>query len=121
MVRRSDESQGNAADGRFSSAPLRAAMVGGFNHNVAYRGIIYHVQTEDGGVRSPTITTHLFLGGSILASRKLSYADIIRVDNLSQVVEELMKEQHKGMLRSLKDGEFDAVLAQRPGAAAGGT
>jgi len=96
-------------------------MVGGYNHNVSYRGSIYHVQTEDGGVRSPTITTHLYSGGGILASRKLSYADIIRVDNLAQVVEELMKEQHKGMLRSLKNGEFDAVLAERHGAADGGS
>ena len=95
-------------------------MVGGFNHNVSYRGTILHVQTEDGGVRNPNITTHLYRGGTILASRKLSYADIVRVDNLAQVVEELMKEQHKGMLRSLKNGEFDERLAQPQGTPAGG-
>jgi hypothetical protein len=30
--------------------------------------------------------------------------------NLNQVVEDLMKEQHKDMLRRLKSGEFDARL-----------
>jgi ketol-acid reductoisomerase len=86
-------------------------MVGGFNHNVAYQGVVYHVQSEDGGLRNPVIVTLLYQGGTVLASRKTYYADIIRVDNLAQVVEELMKEQHKEMLRSLKNGEFDETIA----------
>ncbi len=87
-------------------------MVVGFNHNFPYQGVVYHVQTEDGGRNSPTIVTLLYRGGTILASRKTSYADITRIDNLAQVVEELMKEQHKGMLRSLKNGEFDEAIAR---------
>jgi hypothetical protein len=85
-------------------------MVVGFNHNFRYKGEVYHIQTEDSGVKNPNIVTLLYQGGTILASKKTSYADIIRVDNLDQVVEELMKEQHKEMLRSLKAGEFDAVI-----------
>jgi len=91
-------------------------MVGGFNHNFSYKGVVYHLQSEDGGVRNPTIVTLLYHGGTVLASRKISYADIIRVDNLAQVVEELMKEQHRGMLRSLKNGEFDEAIALYGGA-----
>lgn len=85
-------------------------MVVGFNHNFRYAGEIYHIQTEDSGLRSPNIVTLLYQGGTILASKKTSYADIAKVDNLDQVVEELMKEQHKNMLRDLKAGEFDAVI-----------
>lgn len=85
-------------------------MVVGFNHNFRYNGEVYHIQTEDSGVNSPNIVTLLYQGGTILASKKTSYADIARVDNLEQVVEELMKEQHKDMLRRLKAGEFDAVI-----------
>lgn len=85
-------------------------MVVGFNHNFRYKGEVYHIQTEDNGLRSPNIVTLLYQGGTILASKKTSYADILRVDNLAQVVEELMKEQHKEMLRSLKAGEFDATI-----------
>ena len=85
-------------------------MVVGFNHNFRYKGEVYHIQTEDSGVRSPNIVTLLYQGGTILASKKTSYADIAKVDNLDQVVEELMKEQHKEMLRKLKAGEFDTVI-----------
>lgn len=85
-------------------------MVVGFNHNFRYNGEVYHIQTEDSGVKSPNIVTLLYQGGTILASKKTSYADIAKIDNLDKVVEELMKEQHKGMLRSLKSGEFDAVI-----------
>ena len=83
-------------------------MVVGFNHNVMYKGEVFHVQTEDSGVANPHIVTLIYREGTIIASRKTSYADIIKVDNLERVVEELMKEQHKGMLRRLKNGEFDA-------------
>ena len=82
-------------------------MVLGFNHNVQYKGEIFHIQTEDSGVESPHITTLLYRGGTIVSSKKTSYADIIKVDDLDKVVEELMKEQHKDMLRRLKAGEFD--------------
>jgi hypothetical protein len=85
-------------------------MVVGFNHNFRYQGEVYHIQTEDSGMLSPNIVTLLYQGGTILASKKTSYADIARIDNLEQVVEELMKEQHKNMLRGLKSGEFDEVI-----------
>ena len=89
-------------------------MVVGFNHNVMYRGEVFHVQTEDSGVANPHIVTLIYREGTIIASRKTSYADIIKVDNLERVVEELMKEQHKGMLRRLKNGEFDAKAFPSP-------
>lgn len=82
-------------------------MVLGFNHNIQYKGEIFHIQTEDSGVATPHITTLLYRGGTIIASKKTDYADIIKVDSLELVVEELMKDQHKEMLRRLKSGEFD--------------
>lgn len=82
-------------------------MVVGFNHNVRYREQLFHVQTEDSGLKNPHIITLLYFGGTIIASKKTSYADITRVDNLEAVVEDLMKEQHKEMLRRLKNAEFD--------------
>ncbi len=35
-------------------------MVVGFNHNFRYKGEVYHVQTEDGGLKSPNIVTLLY-------------------------------------------------------------
>lgn len=82
-------------------------MVTGFNHNVKHLGRVYHVQTEDSGLSNPHIITHLFVGGNILASKKTSYADITGAENLTQVVRELMEEQHKEMLRNLVNGVYD--------------
>ena len=93
-------------------------MVVGFNHNIRYKGELFHVQTEDSGLANPHIITLLYLGGTILCSKKTSYADIIKADQLEQVVESIMKEQHKEMMRRLKGGEFDARLfpGSSPGA-----
>ena len=82
-------------------------MVVGFNHNVMYKGDVFHIQTEDSGVNNPHIITLLYRGGTIISSKKTTYADILKVENLDHVVEELMKEQHKDMMRRLKSGEFD--------------
>lgn len=82
-------------------------MVLGFNHNIRYKGELFHVQTEDSGIANPHIITLLYRGGTILASSKTSYADIIKVEQLEAVVESIMKEQHKEMMRRLKNGEFD--------------
>lgn len=82
-------------------------MVVGFNHNVMYKGEVFHIQTEDSGINNPHIITLLYRGGTIISSKKTSYADIIKIENLDRVVEELMKEQHKDMLRNLKAGRFD--------------
>jgi hypothetical protein len=85
-------------------------MVVGFNHNVMYKGEMFHVQTEDSGIANPHIITLLYRGGTIISSKKTSYADIVKVENLGQVVEALMKEQHKDMLRRLKAAEFDSRI-----------
>lgn len=85
-------------------------MVLGFNHNIRYKGELFHVQTEDSGLANPHIITLLYLGGTILCSKKTSYADIIKAEQLEQVVGSIMKEQHKEMMRRLKAGEFDARI-----------
>jgi hypothetical protein len=82
-------------------------MVLGFNHNLQYKGEVFHVQTEDSGIANPHIITLLYRGGVILSSQKTSYSDILKMERLELVVEELMKEQHKNMMRRLKSGEFD--------------
>jgi hypothetical protein len=87
--------------------PGAKTMVVGFNHNIKYRGQIYHVQTEDSGSDAPRVTTHVFLGGNIVASKRTSYADVLGASNLVEVVRTLMEEQHKEMLRNLVNGVYD--------------
>mgnify|MGYP004701903081 CR=1 FL=1 len=87
-------------------------MVVGFNHNFRYQGELYHVQTEDSGVRNPHIVTLLYTGGSIISSKKTSYAHLLQSDHLEKQVEEIMKAQHREMLRRLRDGELDGLIAR---------
>jgi hypothetical protein len=82
-------------------------MLTGYNTDFKFQGKIYHVQTEDGGINSPSITSLLYHQGAILASRKTSYADIIKADCLDEVVRELMMEQHKQMIRDLMQGKLE--------------
>src|SRR6187431_3686806 len=83
----------------------------GFNNNVRHKGRVFHIQTEDSGVRHPHVITHLFMdGGRILKSVKKSYAEHLSNEKLSAVVRDLMKQQHKMMFIALRDGQFDYVL-----------
>ena len=93
-------------------------MLSGFNTNYRYRGVLFHVQTEDSGVANPHVITHLFHGGNILASEKLDYAKKLEAEDVESVVRELMESQHKAMLKRLKRGGFDAVIRERVGPSA---
>lgn len=75
----------------------------GYNHNFDYRGLKFHVQTEDSGVDNPHVFTHLFHGGVIITTRKLEYDAAADAD----VVKSLMQAQHKRILRGMLKGEYD--------------
>ncbi len=86
-------------------------MVQGFNHNVRIGDTVYHVQTEDSGRENPHIVTHVFVGGTIIASQRSSYADRLGEGRLEETVRALMQEQHKAVLRNLKNGHYAASSA----------
>lgn len=79
-------------------------MLVGYNTNVPYKGTIYHVQTEDSGLKNPVIVTLLYLKGSILASKKSSYAHLVSSPDYKEKAKEMMKEQHKTMIKELIAG-----------------
>jgi len=91
-------------------------MLTGYNTDFKFQGKIYHVQTEDGGADSPSITSLLYHQGEILASRKTNYADILKAHCLDEVVRELMMEQHKQIIRDLMQGKLDFANAPREAA-----
>lgn len=75
----------------------------GYNHNIQHHGWLFHVQTEDGGLKHPRITTHLFHRGVILATRRNDYT----ASWAEEDVKNLMMTQHKGVLRELRQGVHD--------------
>jgi len=90
-------------------------MLSGFNTNFRYRGILFHVQTEDSGRQHPHVITHLFHGGNILASEKRDYKALLNAADLEAEVRALMEGQHKAMLKKLSRGEHDELIKQRLG------
>jgi hypothetical protein len=99
---------------RFSSVAKRSPILG-YNHNVRYRGLVFHVQTEDSGVLSPHLFTHLFHGGVIVSTRKLVYDG----GSAEDVIKSLMQAQHKAVLKDLKKGAFDDKIDQYLGGTPG--
>jgi hypothetical protein len=82
----------------------------GYNNNVRHRGRVFHIQTEDSGVRYGHIITHLFMdGGRILKSVKTSYAEYLGSERMGDIIREMMKQQHKAMFIALRDGKFDLI------------
>ena len=81
----------------------RRSPILGYNHNVRYRGVAFHVQTEDSGIVNPHIFTHLFHGGIIVSTRKLVYDP----DADDGVIKSLMQAQHKAVMKELRRGLFD--------------
>ena len=85
-------------------------MQTGFNTNCRYQGIVFHVQTEDGGITKPRVVTHLFQEGNVLASLEKEYADFVAVPDLGRRVQSWMKVQHQEMLRQLIRGDYDQAI-----------
>jgi hypothetical protein len=80
-------------------------VITGFNTDVKYRGLVYHVQTEDKGPQNPLIETLVYKGGEILASRRLPYGELIAGHDEAAITK-LMEDQHKGMMMEVKKGKF---------------
>src|SRR5512134_2472445 len=107
-VRRSKAVMGRAWARQRPGRPLcdNLRVITGFNTDVKFRGLVYHVQTEDKGRDNPLIETLIYKGGEILASRRLPYAELIRDRDAEKAIAGLMEEQHKAMILEVKRGKF---------------
>lgn len=101
-------------------------MITGYNTDVEFGGVVYHVQTEDKGLQTPIILSLVYIGGAILASKRAPYDDLIARGFDEQILLERLQRQHKlicaavhaGRIEDLKRmGERDAAsstAAARP-------
>ena len=71
-----------------------SSMLTGYNTDVAYEGVTYHVQTEDKGLDSPLILSLVYSGGAILASKRSRYEDLIAAGFNEEVLTKRLKRQH---------------------------
>jgi hypothetical protein len=83
----------------------------GFNNNFRYRGMNFHIQTEDSGVGRPHIITHLFAdGGRVIKTLRVDYSAHVNGPDYRTVVQRMMREQHRAMAYDLRQGSVDVII-----------
>jgi hypothetical protein len=82
-------------------------VITGFNTDVEYDGVTYHVQTEDKGLESPLILSLVYSGGAILASKRSPYDDLIAAGFDEQTLIERLQRQHKLICAAINAGRLD--------------
>lgn len=85
----------------------RTAVITGFNTDVEYQGVTYHVQTEDKGLETPLILSLVYSGGAILASKRSPYDDLIAAGFNEQTLAERLQRQHKLICAAINAGRLD--------------
>lgn len=82
-------------------------MITGFNTDIPYDGVTYHVQTEDKGLDTPLILSLVYVGGHIIASKRTPYADLISKGFDEGVLTERLQRQHKLICAAIKQGRVE--------------
>jgi hypothetical protein len=95
-------------------------VITGFNTDIEYEGVVYHVQTEDKGLDSPFILSLVYAGGAILASKRSPYEDLIREGFNDEVLAERLKRQHRLICAAIHTGRLND-LKKMSGRASGAT
>lgn len=84
-------------------------MITGYNTDVDYGGVTYHVQTEDKGLQTPMILTLLYVGGAILASKRTPYDDLVASGFDEDLLRKRLERQHKLICAAVHAGRIEEL------------
>lgn len=95
-------------------------MITGYNTDVEFDGVVYHIQTEDKGLQTPVILSLVYSGGAILASKRSPYDDLVARGFDEGVLAARLQRQHKLICAAVHAGRIDDLkkLAERESSAA---
>jgi hypothetical protein len=82
-------------------------VITGFNTDIEHDGVVYHVQTEDKGLDTPIILSLVYTGGTILASKRSPYEDLIAEGFSDELLAERLKRQHRLICAAIHSGRID--------------
>lgn len=85
-------------------------MITGFNTDVEFNGVIYHVQTEDKGLETPLLLTLVYDRGTILASKRQPYDDLFKDGFSEKELETRLKRQHSLVCAAIKAGRVGELI-----------
>lgn len=84
-------------------------MITGFNTDVEFQGVTYHVQTEDKGRSKPEILSLVYDRGTILASKRLQYDDLLRGEFDEEKLAERLRKQHYLICAAIRAGRIEEL------------
>lgn len=82
-------------------------MITGYNTDVEFDGVVYHVQTEDKGLQTPVILSLVYSGGEILASKRSPYDDLVARGFDAGVLAARLQRQHKLICAAVHAGRIE--------------
>jgi hypothetical protein len=82
-------------------------VITGFNTDIEYQGVTYHVQTEDKGVATPLILSLVYDRGTILASKRSPYDDLLVEGFDEKALTERLQKQHKLICAAVRSGRIE--------------
>ena len=82
-------------------------MITGFNTDVKHKNRVFHIQTEDKGEGNPYVESLVYVGGEILATKRTSYAEVVKGGRDDHAIQDLMEQQHRTMIAAIQRGRFD--------------
>lgn len=82
-------------------------VITGFNTDIEFQGTIYHVQTEDKGVKTPLILSLVYDRGTILASKRSAYNDLLMGEFDEKILAERLQKQHNLICAAIRTGRIE--------------
>src|SRR5581483_707218 len=88
-------------------------MIFGFNTDVKQNDTVYHVQSE-ARENELLLQTQVFVRGRCIGKKATPYAGQVHEgEQADQEKEQILRDQHRMVLDSIRDGRLDAVLDKR--------
>ena len=82
-------------------------MITGYNTDIEFEGVTYHVQTEDKGLAKPIILSLVYDRGTILASKRLPYDDLLVGKFDEGLLSARLHRQHKLICAAIQAGRIE--------------
>jgi len=89
-------------------------MVMGFNTDIKYNGVVYHIQTEPR--KGAGIETTVYTRGAVIHSEKSSYESHLQTPDFNdEKLKQLLEAQHRRVIGDIRGGK---IVPPTPGPAA---
>ncbi|MFM9905638.1 MAG: hypothetical protein ACKVQJ_13830 [Pyrinomonadaceae bacterium] len=84
-------------------------MISGFNTDIEFENTVFHVQTEDKGLKSRLIVSLVYNKGTILASKRVNYDDLLIGKFEEKKLVERVNRQHQLICAAVSSGRLDEL------------